>query len=59
VLGCVYLDPPQDPGRDGDAVVSWWVVDALAGSEVEQALDELVPRWLATAWPFRRWRIGV
>src|SRR3546814_2344598 len=29
LLGCVYIDPPRDPDVDGEAVVSWWVVDAL------------------------------
>ncbi|WP_340560442.1 N-acetyltransferase [Streptomyces sp. GSL17-111] len=52
LLGCVYIDPPERTGSDAD--VSWWVVDELAGSEAERALDALVPRWIATAWPFRR-----
>src|SRR3546814_3829961 len=47
LLGCVYIDPPRDPDVDGEAVVSWWVVDALVGSPVAQALDDLVPLWLA------------
>src|SRR3546814_19295954 len=52
LLGCVYIDPPRDPDVDGEAAVSWWVVDALVGSPVERALDDLVPRWLAGSWPF-------
>ncbi|HEY9558338.1 MAG TPA: hypothetical protein VIR58_16495 [Acidimicrobiales bacterium] len=59
LLGCVYIDPPRDPDVDGEAAVSWWVVDALVGSPVERALDDLVPRWLADSWPFERWRVGV
>ena len=51
LLGCVYLDPPVQPGSDAD--VSWWVVDALAGGPVEAALDAAVPAWLRSSWPFR------
>jgi hypothetical protein len=52
LLGCVYVDPPD--GRAGtEAVVSWWVVDAAVGTELERTLDEFVPRWLAETWDFR------
>jgi len=54
LLGCVYIDPPDERSAPGaDAVASWWVVDAEAGSDLEQALDEFVPRWLAETWGFR------
>jgi hypothetical protein len=49
LLGCVYIEPPLKSGADAE--VSWWVVDWLVGGPVEAALDELVPRWLAEAWP--------
>ncbi|MFC5495206.1 hypothetical protein [Nocardioides caricicola] len=52
LLGCVYVDPPEKAGADAE--ISWWVVDGLVGTEVEAALDELVPRWIATAWPLER-----
>lgn len=52
LLGCVYLDPPEKPGADAE--ISWWVVDDLVGSDVERALDALVPRWVAEAWPLAR-----
>ena len=45
LLGCVYIDPPEKVGADAE--ISWWVVDRLVGSDVERALDELVPRWVA------------
>jgi len=54
LLGCVYIYPAQDwspPGRD--AVVSWWVVDQATGTELEQALDDFVPRWLTDTWRFK------
>ena len=54
LVGCVYIDPPDDRSPDGtDAVASWWVVDAAAGTDLEHALDELVPRWLTDTWGFR------
>jgi hypothetical protein len=52
LLGCVYVDPPEKAGG-ADAEVSWWVVGALVGSEVERALDVFVPRWLVERWPLR------
>ena len=51
LLGCVYIDPRAKVGADAE--VSWWVVDKLVGSEVERALDEFVPRWLAEEWPLK------
>jgi hypothetical protein len=54
LLGCVYIDPPYaDPPEGTDAVVSWWLVDAMAGSELERALADAIPTWLADAWGFR------
>lgn len=52
LLGCVYIDPPERAGADGD--ISWWVVDELVDSTVERALDALVPQWIAADWPFER-----
>jgi hypothetical protein len=54
LLGCVYIDPPEPDAPEGsDALVSWWVVDAAAGSNLERALADAVPRWLADTWRFR------
>jgi hypothetical protein len=52
ILGCVYIDPPERAGADGE--VCWWVVNDLVGGEAERALDVLVPRWIAADWPFRQ-----
>jgi hypothetical protein len=52
LLGCVYLDPPEAAGHDVQA--SWWVIDELAGSALEEELAAFVPRWLENDWPFRR-----
>lgn len=48
-----YIDPPDAhcPPQT-DAVVSWWVIDAKLGSELKQALEDFVPRWLADTWGF-------
>jgi RimJ/RimL family protein N-acetyltransferase len=51
LLGCVYIDPPE-AAPDGDALVSWWVVADCVGTPLEAELDELVPRWVTSAWPF-------
>ena len=40
-----------------DAEIDWWVRDEYVGT-VEQALNELVPHWIADEWPFRRPRFG-
>lgn len=54
LLGCVYIDPPDEHASEGtDAVVSWWVVDREADGELERALGELVPTWLMERWGFR------
>ena len=54
LLGCVYVDPPDDRSPAGTAAVtSWWVVDEAVGSELERTLDALVPVWLAETWGFR------
>jgi hypothetical protein len=50
LLGCVYIDPPEKVGG-ADAEISWWVVDSCVGTDVEAALDALVPRWIAEDWP--------
>jgi RimJ/RimL family protein N-acetyltransferase len=50
LLGCVYIDPPERVGADAE--ISWWVVDEHVGGPVERALDEFVPNWIATVWPF-------
>lgn len=52
LIGCVYIDPAEKAGADAE--ISWWVRDEYVDTEVEGALDELVPRWIASDWPFRR-----
>jgi hypothetical protein len=52
LLGCVYIDPADRVGADAD--ISWWLVDDLLGTELEEALDWSVPHWIARSWPFRQ-----
>ncbi|MBP2337003.1 hypothetical protein JOF41_003181 [Saccharothrix coeruleofusca] len=54
VLGCVYIDPEGE-----DALISWWVVDEHAGTDLERALDAFIPRWIARDWPFANPRYGI
>ena len=53
LVGCVYLDPPGEL-LDADVVVSWWVVDACVGSELERYLAGFVPDWVMEVWGFSR-----
>lgn len=52
LLGCVHIDPAEKAGADAD--ISWWVVDECVGTDLEAALDALVPGWIARDWPFER-----
>jgi hypothetical protein len=52
LLGCIYIDPPERAGADAE--ISWWVVDPLAGSDPERALNGFVPQWITGSWPFAR-----
>lgn len=49
LIGCVYIDPAERAGADAE--ISWWVRDEYAGSPVETALDDFVPRWIDQDWP--------
>lgn len=50
LLGCVYIDPSEKVRADAE--VSWWVRDEYLGTDVEGSLNRLVPKWLASSWPF-------
>lgn len=52
LLGCVYIDPPEKVGADVE--ISWWVIDAVVGSELETTLDAFVPAWVGRDWPFQK-----
>jgi hypothetical protein len=53
LLGCVYIDPPEDDAPAGaEAMSSWWVIDDAVGTSLDRSLGELVPRWLSATWGF-------
>jgi hypothetical protein len=49
LIGCVYIDPAEKAGADAE--ISWWVRDEYVDTETEAALNEFVPRWIASDWP--------
>jgi hypothetical protein len=51
LLGCVYLDPPEDPGID--AQVWYWARQSELASGLEQQVELFLQAWLASSWPFR------
>ena len=50
LLGCVYIDPPHEPGTDAD--VWFWARQSELSSGLENELGRFVASWLASAWPF-------
>jgi hypothetical protein len=52
LFGCVYIDPPERAGADAE--ISWWVVDDKVGTQLEAAMDVVVPRWVERVWPFEK-----
>jgi predicted component of type VI protein secretion system len=51
VLGCVYIEPPYQPGFD--ATVLYWVRSSELASGLEQELGSAVRDWVAAQWPFK------
>ncbi len=52
LLGCVYVDPPHEPGTDAD--IWFWARQSELASGFEQELGAFVLAWLASAWPFKQ-----
>jgi hypothetical protein len=50
-LGCVYIDPPHEPGTDAD--IGFWARQSELASGLENDLASFLATWLAKAWPFR------
>jgi len=55
LAGCVYIDPPERAGADAN--ISYWVVDSLVGTPVAASLENVVPQWIGSSWPFTNPRI--
>jgi hypothetical protein len=51
LLGCVYIDPSNQPGTDAD--VWLWARQSELSTGLENHLGQFVASWLASAWPFR------
>lgn len=52
LLGCVYIDPPHEPGTDAD--VWFWARQSELSTGLEDQLGQFVASWLASAWPFKK-----
>jgi hypothetical protein len=52
LLGCVYIDPPQESGTDAE--VWFWARRSELSTGLEDHLGQFVASWLASAWPFRK-----
>jgi RimJ/RimL family protein N-acetyltransferase len=50
VIGCIYINPPQDPDTDA-RVRSWVTADR---PDMDSVVWRAVTRWLQGAWPFQR-----
>lgn len=50
LLGCVYIDPPDQPGTDAE--VWFWARQSELSAGLEAELGRFVTAWLASAWPF-------
>ena len=50
VLGCVYVYPTDKAGHDAEIFL--WVRESEVANDLDEALFEVVQRWLASAWPF-------
>jgi hypothetical protein len=51
LLGCVYVDPPQEAGTDAD--VWFWARQSELEGGLESQLQSFLVPWLAENWPFR------
>ena len=51
LLGCVYVDPPDQDGVDAE--VWYWARQSELASGLEAELASFLQTWLANAWPFR------
>ena len=50
VLGCVYVYPTDKAAHDAEIFL--WVRESEVANDLDEALFEVVQRWLASAWPF-------
>ena len=51
MLGCVYIDPPEQAGVDAE--VWYWARSSELARGFEDDLARFVRAWLRASWPFR------
>jgi hypothetical protein len=51
LLGCVYIDPPREPGTDAD--IWFWARQSELANGLEAELAAFVVPWLVDAWSFK------
>jgi hypothetical protein len=51
LLGCVYIDPTEVGGYDGE--VFFWVRTSELETGLEDELEHFVRNWIVEAWPFK------
>ena len=52
LLGVIHVRPPVKVGAD--AVVAFWVRSEAGLPGLEDELEEFVPEWVTSAWPFKK-----
>jgi len=50
LLGCVYVDPPEEAGTDAD--IWFWARQSELAGGLEATLKAFLLDWLVDAWPF-------
>jgi hypothetical protein len=56
LLGCVYVDPPEDAAVDAE--VWFWVRDSEIASGLEAEVEAFLGPWLGAHWPFATVRLN-
>lgn len=52
ILGCVYIDPPEN--KDSDAVVVMWIRQIEYNKGLDEILFNTVRDWISSYWPFKK-----
>jgi hypothetical protein len=50
LLGCVYIDPPEEAGTDAE--IWFWARQSELAGGLESTLQAFLLDWLVDAWPF-------
>ena len=52
LLGCVYIDPPEEEGMDAE--IWYWGRQSELANGLEVALENFILEWMRRDWPFSR-----